>query len=252
MRESVDAICGLAIIAATIVLALVLACAWEDQQLTPLDWQLCISLFVVIVVALTMILVQSFREDKLPDYLREAIGQYFSRDGFCLIPMIVEQDRLCILQIYFQSQYSLPCDVWVRFGPRKDLLSPIEAHFNCPSAGYGVFESTLAVPVSPVGRNVEFDIGMDVVFPKGRGQRVRYGRGTAISRHQKRRRLLRCVKMALLFVGFRFRSSRVTLYVPGRASTQLTDSPCQRMRIFSQLGDFGEEITQAQWNGEDG
>lgn len=120
-------------------------------------------------------------EDKLPDHLRDVVGEvYYEVDGLCFMPMVRSgSDSRAELCIYYQNRFENPVNAVVHLRPPQDTFVIKEgmrdAHFAFRAAGgdFGCIRQPIAVPTYLQGEVVEVDLAAACHFPRGQGTRLR-------------------------------------------------------------------------------
>ncbi len=179
MGESVKAICSLFMIVALIVSAFV----WFDDQPNQTTWIVRVSAPLVAALWLAAILKLHFRRDIAGDYLHDAVGEYFNRDGFCFAFTTEVIDGVCQLHAYYQNQYERPCVGRIALRPARGFfrtrakIDTITFEIPCEAAGFGVATLPIPLPRELRGKTQSFEVGASVEYPQGKRQRLRYRDG---------------------------------------------------------------------------
>ena len=187
MGESIKAIYSLVMIIALIVAAF--AC-FDDQPNRTL-WILRVSAPLVAGLSLAAILKLHLRRDIAHDYLQDAFGGYFNRDGICFAFATDVIDGICQFHAYYQNQYERPCVGRIALRPARGFfltraqVETITFEVPCEAAGFGV--ATLPIPLPPEvqGKMQSFEIGASVEYPQGKGQRLRFHDGVFLRTNTK-------------------------------------------------------------------
>ena len=187
MGESIKAICSLVMIIALIVAAL----AWFDDRPNQTLWILRVSAPLVVGLSLAAILKLHFRRDIAHDYLQDAFGTYFNRDGFCFAFAVDVMDGVCQFHAYYQNQYDRPCVGRIALRPARGFfltraqVETITFEVPCEPAGFGVVTLPIPLPRVVQGRMQSFEIGASVEYPQGKGQRLRFRDGVFLRTNTK-------------------------------------------------------------------
>jgi hypothetical protein len=126
------------------------------------------------------------RKDKLPDYLRQVVGVYLERTGFCFALVPAVADGRCTLDIYFQNRYERPCRAQVVIQPSREFflnrrsVGSFTIEIECEGGAFGVTRLPWGVPQQYQGRQQSFDVGASVSYPEGRGALLRYRDGAHV------------------------------------------------------------------------
>ena len=182
MGESTKAISALVLIVAAIAAAL----AWTVNQPDAATWAFRIGGPALALLTLGLILKLHFRDDLAHDYLRDRVGTYFNRDGFCFAFIATAVDGVAYMDVYFQSQYDQPCIGRIALRPVGQFLmsrakmETIICEIECAPAALGVARIAIPVPEKLQGKRQSFEVGASVNYPDGKGQRLRFRDGVFI------------------------------------------------------------------------
>ncbi|MBI1346162.1 hypothetical protein GC163_07715 [bacterium] len=182
MRDSVAAIVGVIFAASSIIAIL----NWSMGQPSPEVWTTRIVSTVISAICVIAILFLEFQPDRARDYLRDACGEYFNRDGFAFTVDVICDDDAAYFLFTFQNQYDRPCESRIAISPilrKKPRIQTIErvgVEIVCPPAGFGAAQMPFAVPGRFQGMTLDFEIGCTAMYPEGRGRRVRFHRGVTL------------------------------------------------------------------------
>ena len=122
MGESVKATCALL----SIVALLVSAVAWYEDQPGQTTWIVRIASPVVGLLSLVVLLLVHFRRDRVPDFLRAKVGNYFNHRGFCFVVGAEESAGVCQIAAWFQNQYERPSLAQIELRPLREFW--LDAH----------------------------------------------------------------------------------------------------------------------------
>jgi hypothetical protein len=185
MREFVKVLCVVILMFAAVPAAL----AWLDDR--P-NFPQSVVLFckyvcpVLCLLALALFLKVHFRADDVPDYLGPRVGAYFNRDGFCFGIVPTAAEGVCVFEVYFQNQHEKRCVGRVALRPARGFwlgraqIDSILVEIDCAPAGFGVTRVAVPLPAKVQGRQQSFEVGASVVYPEGKGRRLRFGDGITL------------------------------------------------------------------------
>lgn len=175
MGESTKAVCGLLMIVGIIAAAM----AWVDDRPGATTWAFRIGGIVLTLAALFAILKLHSRADLARDYLRETVGTYFNRDGFCFGVEAVADRGVAYMLAHFQNQRDVPSVGRIALRPARGFLlgrekiETITYEIECEPAAFGVARIPMPLPEKIQGKTQAFDVGASVSYPQGKGQRLR-------------------------------------------------------------------------------
>ena len=187
MGESTKAICSIFMIIGLVVAAL----AWFDDRPNQTLWIFRVSAPLVVGLSLAAILKLHFRRDTAHDYLQDAFGGYFNRDGFCFAFATDVIDGICQFHAYYQNQYERPCVGRIALRPARGFfltrakVETITFEVPCEAAGFGVVTLQIPLPHVVQGKMQSFEIGASVEYPQGKGQRLRFRDGVFLRTNTK-------------------------------------------------------------------
>lgn len=150
------------------------------------------------VFAMALFLVMECRRETVPDFLRQQFGGYFDRDGFCFVVQVAVKDRRAYFLVFFQNRYEHGCEATVALRPMagarpKTDVRPVRIDIPCGSAAYG----HALHPISPAllghAGIQEWEVGATVVYPHGKGRRIRFADGAVIRTNAEFRNAWRVV-----------------------------------------------------------
>jgi hypothetical protein len=168
------------------VLMLVGAVAWavvawlflQSDELHGGLWsQRIVSLLLMVSLAAWLFYAFKF-EDKLPDHLREIVGEfYYEADGLSFMPMVRVRGGQAELCVYYQNRYENPVDTIVHLRPPPPGESFIilpgmrDVHFAFRAGGgdFGVIHQPIAVPRDLQGQTIEVKMAASSWYPRSRG-----------------------------------------------------------------------------------
>lgn len=174
-----------------------------------------------------------FRKDKAPDLLREAVGSYFERDGFCFAFRVGDEAGRCVWTVWFQNRYERPCRARVSFRPavknlgvRRPSLEHIDFELECPGAAFGKVLIPYPVPASEQGYRRSFEVAAVVHYPDGRGALLRFRNGLRVAGRQKSGLDTALMATAALAGHLHYhRAARFTAQLPSNVLTALPPEP---------------------------
>lgn len=238
LGESIKAVLALVCI---LLLGLLFA-GWVDDRPNAVTWALRTLPVLGLLAIFWAYWKIDHRSDLAPDFLRQAAGDYVNRDGFCFAVAAESAAGVCYLRMLFQNQFAQPCRAKlavriVRFAGRR-LPAATTSEIACPGGGYGVVTMPLAVPKKFQGKSATLDVGADVEYPGGKGQRLRFYEGVRLDQSTKfisgRYRLL--ASLALFGGMVYFRSpTRAHCQLPTGVAETLPADLGDAVRIISQV-----------------
>lgn len=123
-------------------------------------------------------------EDKLPDHLREVVGDvYYESDGLCFMPIVRANNGHAELSIYYQNRFENPACAIVHLRPPADSFvikqGMRDAHFAFRTLGgaFGVIHQPISVPRHLQGEIVNVQLAAAAYYPRSTGTRLRKSRG---------------------------------------------------------------------------
>ena len=134
---------------------------------------LCAALGIWLVYALKF-------EDKMPDYLAQAVGDvYYDVDGMSFMPIVRVQNKRAELCLYYQNRFDEPSETIVHLRPPPNSLvirpGSTDVHFAFHTGGgdFGMIHQPFAVPEHLQGEVIELELCAAVRFPRGHGSCLR-------------------------------------------------------------------------------
>ncbi len=119
-------------------------------------------------------------EDKMPDHLRNVLGDiYYDADGLSFMPMVRSNQNQAELSLYYQNRYENPVEAIVHLRPPQDsfVIRPgmRDVHFAFKVAGgdFGVIHQPIAVPAHLQGDVVNVQLAAASWYPRSHGARLR-------------------------------------------------------------------------------
>ena len=181
-----------AVISLFMIVALVVALfSWIEDRPDQTTWIVRVSSLVVAGLFLAALLKLHFRPDQAPDYLRAACGEYFNRGGFCFSFTAGVEDGACLLQAYYQNQFSHACIGRIALRPARGFfltrakIDTITFEIPCEAGGFGIATLPIPLPAEVQGKSQSFEVGASVEYPRGKGKRLRFRDGILIRTNSK-------------------------------------------------------------------
>ena len=119
-------------------------------------------------------------EDKLPDNLREVVGDiFYEADGLSFMPIIRVNGGQAELCVYYQNRYENPVEAIVHLRPPEDcfVIGPgmRDVHFAFKAEGgdFGVIHQPIAVPQHLQGEVINVQLAAATFYPRSQGARWR-------------------------------------------------------------------------------
>jgi hypothetical protein len=119
-------------------------------------------------------------EDKLPDHLRETIGEmYYDVDGLSFMATVRKREGRAHLCVYYQNQYENPAQAIIHLRPPEDsfIIRPgmrdVHIAFKAGGGDFGVINQPIAVPEHLQGEVIEVMLGAASFYPRSHGARLR-------------------------------------------------------------------------------
>jgi hypothetical protein len=143
------------------------------------------AMSLMLVVGLTAWLIYALKfEDKLPDHLRNVVGQfYYEADGLSFMPMVRVQQggKSAELCVYYQNRYENPVEAIVHLRPPPQNESFVihpgmrDVHFAFKADGgdFGVIHQPIAVPRNVQGEVIEVKMAAATWYPRSHGACLR-------------------------------------------------------------------------------
>jgi len=119
-------------------------------------------------------------EDKLPDHLREVLGDiYYDVDGLSFMAIVRPNRNQAELSLYYQNRFENPVEAIVHLRPPQDsfVIRPgvRDVHFAFKAGGgdFGVIHQPIAVPAHLQGDVVNVQMAAASWYPRSHGARLR-------------------------------------------------------------------------------
>ena len=169
-----------------VVLVLIASSVWAivvwfilGQEAAFIAQQRFISLILIIASAATLFYALKI-EDKLPDHLREVLGDiYYDTDGLSFMAVVRPSRSQAELSLYYQNRYENPVEAIVHLRPPQDsfVIRPgmRDVHFAFKAGGgdFGVIHQPIAVPARLQGDVVNVQLAAASWYPRSHGTRLR-------------------------------------------------------------------------------
>jgi hypothetical protein len=241
MREVFKTVCVFMLVVGAIAATFV----WLDERPTSTIWMLRVGIPLVMGAGVVWLIVDSMRSDRAPDYLRQRFGRYFDRDGLCFTCEILNRGNADYLDVHFQNRHSSPCDAKIALEPSFRLLGrpkipPILVTFECPEGGFGMLSAPISMPNDVRGREIIFNVGAGVTYPRGKGETLRFGAAIPVRTNESFGNSFGSWAFVLGLLGshvfFLLGNPTVTLKIPSGVAEQTSEGK-KAFKIFWQLGD---------------
>lgn len=125
-------------------------------------------------------------EDKLPDHLRDVLGDiYYDADGLSFMAIVRPNGNQAELSLYYQNRFENPVEAIVHLRPPQDsfVIRPgmRDVHFAFKAGGgdFGVIHQPIAVPPHLQGDVVNVQMAAASWYPRSHGARLRKRAGLA-------------------------------------------------------------------------
>lgn len=119
-------------------------------------------------------------EDRLPDNLREIVGDlYYEADGLSFMPIVRVNQGHAELCVYYQNRFENPVEAIVHLRPPEDcfVIRPgmRDVHFAFKAGGgdFGVIHQPIAVPAHLQGDVIDVQLAAATFYPRSHGARWR-------------------------------------------------------------------------------
>jgi hypothetical protein len=167
------------VLAASLIWA-VAAWVFMDLDTTSLFWGQRIVSVALGVLAAAWLVYALMLEDKLPNYLKDLVGEvYFESDGLAFMPTVRVNNGLPELSIFYQNRFENPVCGVVHLRPPEDSFQIKEGwhdvHFAFKASGgdFGVIHQPIVVPESLRGQVIDVKLAAASYYPRGKGSRWR-------------------------------------------------------------------------------
>jgi len=145
-----------------------------------------IASFALIVGCATWLVYAMKFEDKLPDHLREVVGDlYYEADGISFMPIVRANGDQAELSLYYQNRFENSAEAIVHLRPPPDsfLIRPgmrdVHIAFMADGGDFGVIHQPIAVPEHLQGQVVDVHLAAASYYPRSHGARWRRASGMA-------------------------------------------------------------------------
>jgi len=167
------------LVAAAAVWAFLALFVLDPDRVAFLTAQKVVSVVAVIGLGTWMVYALGF-EDKLPDHMREHVGEmYYGVDGLTFMPTVRNNNGQAELCVYYQNRYENPAQSIVHLRPPEDsfIIRPgvRDVHFAFKAGGgdFGVIHQPVAVPEHLQGEVIDIQLAAASYYPRGQGSRLR-------------------------------------------------------------------------------
>jgi hypothetical protein len=130
---------------------------------------------IMLVVAAILVYALKF-EDKLPDRLRDVVGEfYFEADGLSFMPAVRVNGDQAELCVYYQNRFEGPVEVIVHLRPPEDSfivregVSDIHFAFRAGGGDFGVIHQPIAVPRHLQSEVITLQLAAASYYPRSHG-----------------------------------------------------------------------------------
>jgi hypothetical protein len=242
MGESTKAVSALIMLGG----ALATVFAWYADRPEMLTWAFRFGSPLAAILSLLLILKLHYRADLARDYLRELVGSYFNRDGFCFNFGVSQQQNIACLDAYFQNQRDVPCVGRIALRPargffmRRASIDPIAYEIDCPPAAFGVAQVAISIPEKLQGKRQAFEVGASVEYRQGKGRLLRFHDGIHLRTNSEfGDKFCTAVTIAGAAGGTIVLSkpAKLTLNLPTGVSDAISPGDAPQVTILWQLGD---------------
>jgi hypothetical protein len=152
--------------------------AWfflNPESATLLTLQRYLTLGMIIVIGLWLFYGLAL-EDRLPDHLRQTVGEfYYEADGLSFLPVVRVNDGQAELRLYYQNRYENLVEAIIHLRPPEDSfvvregLRDIHFAFRAGGGDFGVVHQPIAVPRHLQGEVIELQLAAASYYPRSHG-----------------------------------------------------------------------------------
>jgi len=226
--------------------------SWFHDRPDSTTWLLRLGSPLVAIVGLFSFTKLHFRKDVAPDYLRQLFGwrldqgQFFDRGGFCFGFRATSKDGHCVLTAYFQNRHERPCRGQIALRPARNFFltrnkfDAICIDVECGPGAFGFATLPIPIPASLQGKRQQFEVGASVVYPDGRGRKLRHGEGIVLRTNSKFGNTFGSILTLGAALGGHVEISspaKVSLELPFSVAEKLPDGLEPAVRTLWTLGD---------------
>lgn len=115
-------------------------------------------------------------EDRLPDHLRNVVGEfYYEADGLSFMPIVRVNGDQAELRIYYQNRYENPVEAIIHFRPPNESfvvregLRDIHFAFRANGGDFGMIHQPIAVPRHLQGEVITLQMAAATYYPRSHG-----------------------------------------------------------------------------------
>lgn len=138
------------------------------------------STLLLVSVAIWLLYAMKF-QDKLPDHLRNVVGEfYYEADGLSFMPMVRMRQGQAELCVYYQNRYENPVEAVVHLRPPPEesfVIRPgmrdVHFAFKADGGDFGVIRQPIGVPRHLQGQVIEVKMAAASWYPRSRGMCLR-------------------------------------------------------------------------------
>ncbi len=120
-------------------------------------------------------------EDKLPDYLKEVVGDiYYEVDGLSFMPIVRVNNGRPELCLYYQNRFENPSHAVIHLRPLGESFqigdgwSDVHFAFVARGGAFGVIHQTIRIPRRLKGDVVEYHLAAASYYPRSHGAKYRH------------------------------------------------------------------------------
>ena len=123
-------------------------------------------------------------EDKLPNHLREVVGDlYYEAEGISFMVTVRRDRGFADLCIHYQNRFENPAQTTVHLRPSSDGfvirpgMSDVHVAFGSGGGDFGVIRQPIMIPEKLKGEVIPIQMAAMSHFPRSHGARLRRSRG---------------------------------------------------------------------------
>lgn len=248
MSESQRAILGFSII----VCAFIAFFAWVSDFVYPaLTWSGRILAPAAAIWVIVALIRDRLTKDVVPDFIRAQGLNPFERDGFFFAIVPRTLTGTLTMQVLFQNAHERPssaqlvCKPGLGFWLQDLPLAPFTLDLTCPPGGFGIAEVPMAVPTKYQGKEITYELGAHIRYPKGRGKRLLHKTGIHVGKPVFTTRSRALLSVLGVFGGFHMgRPATFRFIAPQAVATHLAQAPTPRVEYKTRYTER-EQVTAA-------
>ena len=142
--------------------------------------QRAISVALILVTTAWLIYALVY-EDKLPDHLKQALGEeyYYEADGLSFMPIVRSTGERAELSLYYQNRFENPVQAVVHLRPPEQgfIIRPgwrdVHIAFKADGGDFGVIHQPITVPRDLQGEVIDVELAAASYYPRSHGSRLR-------------------------------------------------------------------------------